>query len=138
MENSRVLSEKIRSLSESLIKEKCRRVDAANVKNTVELCAQKRHFPSVIECVLLTLLQRYCGDNVDKIITFDTIKSGSTNSIQLVISLFSFELDFELKYVCESAFHSVRRKHCVNIKHIYIVNTDTLQSYCDQDNYSRF
>ena len=55
------------------MKQKSTRIDAANIKNQIEIVAQKRHRPIIVDNEILDIFMEHCDESVCQVVAFDCI-----------------------------------------------------------------
>lgn len=120
------------------IKDKAYRYDTAEKLSQVEIIADKRHIPLIIDNEIKSLFQEYSHDQIQHVICFDVVKSVINNCIQTVIGINADQFHEENVDLCKRVFYSVNRRHGVNIEKIYFLHENSLNTYINEEIVSRF
>jgi hypothetical protein len=122
------------------LKQKALRLDATHPINLIEILASKRHKPLILDKDITAIFKEHYGQFVCSAITFDTITSGSNNTIQACIEVKDkASLDIiPVNDLCKQAFWYFVRKHCVFHEKVYFIPSDSLAAFKSGDILSRF
>ena len=122
------------------IKQKSIRIDAASDKNQIEIFANKRHKPSIIDNEIETIFKDQFEDNICKAVSFDRTASVENNSLQVCIEIQDTTSinDLPVEDLCRHAFHHLLRRHEVLLDHIYFVYSGQLANFKTDGELTRF
>ena len=122
------------------MKQKSVRIEAASDKNQIEIVAQKRHKPVIIDNEIETIFKEQFEDKIYKAVSFDGTNSVENNSLQACIEIedkITID-DLPVDVLCRRVFHYILRRHEVLLAHVYFVHTDELVKFKPDGSYSRF
>ncbi|KAL4217289.1 hypothetical protein ACF0H5_023740 [Mactra antiquata] len=98
----------------------------------VTLIAEQRHLATVVDCDIKTLLEIYCPESVEDVVTFHITNSRCSNFIWVAI-VQNKSLEINYQDVCQRIFYRVKKKHHVYIERIILVEYDSLKKHVSKD-----
>lgn len=124
--------------SKQQIESKCSRIEAAEKLNQSEIQAALKHIPSVIESLLLSLLQEHFGERIETVAIFDTKESVQHNVVHAVLEISNINISYSLDEVCQQLYYTLKSKHSVFLEKVYVFPSGSLSDYKIGDNVQRF
>ena len=133
-------SKKLSTCVSEHIKQKSIRIDAASDINQIEIVANKRHKPIIIDSEIETIFKEQFEDKICKVVSFDRTHSAEKNSLQVCIEIQDETSvdDIPVDDLCRQAFYHLLGRHEVLLDTVYFVHTGELTKLKPDGQYSRF
>lgn len=124
--------------SKQQVKSKCFRIETAEKLNQSEIQAAEKHIPSVIESLLLSLLQENFGEGIEAVAIFDTKESVQHNVVHAVLEINNINIRNSLDEACQQLYYLLKDKHNVQLEKVYLFQYGSLSDFKIGDNVQRF